>query len=216
MPSEEATAATEEPPSPDNSSTLPAGDELESTAVSTSEEVPPDQSPNSRLAAWTLGSRLSLAALANDRGVAAKSIPKWLEASRAAAEALGTSVTDLPERPAATDSGPASKQVLNYLFDEGQRIGRELQTAHGADHAALVEVAVKSGLLLLLYEPGSTTVDSIVEALEQAAPRAGLPPELLQPLVKLIEQKSTPEDVRAGVRRMHAEVDRFLAGPVEP
>jgi hypothetical protein len=171
--------------------------------------------PNTRLAAWRLGSRLSLAALANDRGVTTN-VTTWLEEARSAAKSLDTSVTDLPAPANAAESSAASPQVLNYLSVEGRRIGRDLSAAYGANHAALFEVALKSNLLILLYSPRSTTVEAISAAIRRAAPQAGLPTELWQPLVDLLGKDSSINDVRTAERKLHSDVEQYLANAAEP
>ena len=184
-------------------------------ASATTAAAPPANALNNRRAAWLLGSRLSLAALAHDRGVAEKNVPIWFEDARTAARILGTSVADLPEPAAAADEGPASRQVVNYLLLNGQRIGRELSKQHGPEQAALFEIALKSNILLLLYSPGASAGDSIATAISQAAPQAKLPAELWQPLVGALEKQAPQSDVRAAVRKMHIDVDQFLAGTAE-
>ena len=170
---------------------------------------------DSRLRAWQLGSQLSLAALANDRGVATENVHTWLENARANAGVLQTKIGPLPESGAAGGPLNTSRQALHYLFVQGQQIGRELSERHGADHAALVEVAIKSNLLLVLYSPGSPATDAIVGAVAQAAPRAALPARLWEPLHVLVASKADPADVRKAVQNFHAEVERHLAFAVE-
>jgi hypothetical protein len=184
--------------------------------VSATIEVPPPAVPtNTRRKAWLLGSKLSLAALANDRGVAAGDVPVWFGDARAAAESLQTHIDELPARPS-SDGQPASREVLAYLLDHGKQVGRDLAASYGPDHAALFEVAVKSSLLLVLYRPGSSVVEHISAAITNAAPRAGLPPELWRPLLDTLAGGAAPADVRAAVRKLHADVDAYLATAVEP
>jgi hypothetical protein len=166
-------------------------------------------------AAWLLGSRMSLAALANDRGVAAKNVPTWFADAQSTAKFLGTTVGELPEPAAANDTSPASRQVINYLLVNGQRIGRELAKQHGAEQSALFEIALKSNLLLLLYTPGSSAGDSIASAISKAAPQANVPAELWQPLVDALNKHMLQAEVRSAVRKMHGDMERYLAQPVE-
>jgi hypothetical protein len=166
-------------------------------------------------ASWLLGSRLSLAALAHDRGVAAKNVPVWFGDAQSVAKFLGTSVGELPEPAAADDTSPASRQVINYLLVTGQRIGRELAKQHGAEQSALFEIALKSNLLLLLYTPGTSAGDSIATAVAKAAPQAKLPADLWQPVVDALKNKMAQSDVRSAVRKMHGDIERYLAQPVE-
>jgi hypothetical protein len=105
--------------------------------------------------------------------------------------------------------------VLNYLFVQGQQIGRDVAARHGADHASLIEVAVKSNLLRVLYSPGAATTAAISGAIAQAAPRAELPASLWQPLLDLLAAKADPAEVRQAVQSFHAEVERHLSPAAE-
>jgi hypothetical protein len=184
----------------------------DATPVSATVDVaPPMVSPKIRHAVWTLGSRLSLAALAHDRRMATNSIPTWLDEAHSACKVLGTIVPELPEPAAVGDSSLASRQVIDYLLEQGQRIGRELAKRYGPEQAALFEVALKSNILLLLYSPGSDATNSISAAISRAAPHAKLPDVLWSPLIDRMNKKASLEDVRAAVRQMHSDVDGYLA-----
>ena len=173
--------------------------------------APPKLTPKVRYAIWTLGSRLSLAALAHDRQMAANSIPTWLDEARSACKVLGTTVPELPEPGQGADKSQPSPQVMDYLLSQGQRIGRELSKQYGAEQAALFEVALKSNLLLLLYNPGSDATNSIATSISRAAPQAKLPQELWLPVVERIGQKGSLDDVRKAVQQMHRDVSGYLA-----
>jgi hypothetical protein len=184
----------------------------DATPVSATVDVAPSAvSSKVRRAVWTLGSRLSLAALAHDRHMAANSIPTWLDEAHSACKVLGTTLPELPEPAAAGDTALASRQVIEYLLTQGQRIGRELAKRYGPEQAALFEVALKSNILLLLYSPGSDATNSISAALSHAAPQAKLPEILWSPLADRINKKASLEEVRAAVRQMHTDVDAYLA-----
>ncbi|MEX0613726.1 MAG: hypothetical protein WD738_04670 [Pirellulales bacterium] len=192
--------------------------DLETTTTSGIAELAPSAPAlTTRRAAWQLGSKLSLAALAHDRGMVPDSVATWFNEARSAAEALGTSVDELPEAAAATatEGEGASRRVHDYLFQQGQRIWRDLTDRHGRDHAALFEMAVKSNVLLVLYSPESPAVQSISTAVAEAGPRAELPPELWRPLLDTLANKSTATEVRTAVRRLHADVDQYLSAAAE-
>ncbi len=176
----------------------------------------PASAMNTKRTAWLLGSRLSLAALANDRGIAAKSVPEWFADSQQAAKILKTTVPDLPSPAASGDTEPASKQVMNYLLVNGQRIGHDLTKQYGPAEASLFEVALKSNLLLLIYRPGTLTVDSVSAAIQESAARARLPEKLWTPLIDAINSQAPPKEVQADVRKFHSDVDQYLAGSAEP
>jgi hypothetical protein len=189
----------------------------DATPVSATVDIAPQSvSPKVRHAVWILGSRLSLAALAHDRRMAANSIPTWLDEAHSACKLLGMTVPELPEPAAVGDTSPASRQVIDYLLTQGQRIGRELSKQHGPDQAALFEVALKSNILLLLYSPGSESTNSISAAITRAAPQAKLPDGLWSPLVGRMNKRASLEDVRASVRQMHSDIDQYLTSAAEP
>ena len=187
--------------------------------VETSTTPPPSEPPppaiNTRLAAWQLGSKLTLAAIAHDRGLVPDDAAKWFAEARAAADVLGTTVAELPEPAAASEVDGGSRGVHDYLFQQGQRIWRELTDRHGADHAALFEVAVKSNVLLVLYQPGSAAVDALAGSIREASPQAELPADLWRPLLDTLTNQSPVAKVRLVVRRLHADVEQHLAGPAE-
>jgi uncharacterized protein YegL len=85
-----------------------------------------------------------------------------------------------------------------------------LATQYGDDHAALFELAVKTNILLVLYQPEAPVVKSLTVAIDQAAERANLPSELWQPLVKLLDDGAPAKDVRNAVFQLHDDVDRHL------
>jgi hypothetical protein len=216
-PTDDASRATQEPvddaaPITDSTASETPGASESAASDVTSAPVASDSNP--RLDAWQLGSKLSLAALANDRGIASESVQQGLADCKSLAVRLGTTVADLPET-ALAGNRPASRQVLNHLFQQGQQIGRDLADQQGPEGAALFEVALKSNLLLVLYTPRSTSADAIADAISQAAPRAQLPASLWQPLVKMVTAKVDGADVRKAVKTFHAAVEQHLAGRAE-
>jgi hypothetical protein len=138
-----------------------------------------------------------------------------MEDARTAAKYLGTTIADLPEPASASDGSPASRQVMNFLLVHGQRIGSEVLKQHGPEQSALFEIALKSNILLLLYNPGSSAGNSVAAAISQAAPQAKLPTAYWQPLVEALGKQVPQSDVRAAVRKMHIDVDRYLAQTAE-
>jgi hypothetical protein len=192
--------------------------EVERTTAIEPEIEKPEPAPEApalttRRAAWQLGSKLSLAALAHDRNLVPADVAIWLNEARSAAELLGTSVDELPEADGDDEAG--SQGVHDYLFQQGQRIWRDLSDRHGGDHAALFEMAVKSNVLLVLYEPESPSVQALSTAIAEAGPKAELPAELWQPLLDALANQLTAAQVRAAVRRLHADVDQYLSAEAE-
>jgi hypothetical protein len=63
--------------------------------------------------------------------------------------------------------------------------------------------------------PGTSAGDSIATAISKAAPQAKLPAELWQPLVDALNKRAPQADVRSAVRKMHSDIERYLAQTVE-
>jgi hypothetical protein len=185
------------------------------TVSATVERAAPAETVSTRRAAWLLGSRLGLAALAHDRNVAPEETVVWFDEARTMAERLNTKVNDLPSRPATAGDEPASGEVRRYLLGDGRRIAADLATKYALDHALLFEVALKSDMLLVFNQQGSQDVSDIAAAIERAAPQAKLSEELWRPLLDTLAKQSPPVAVRAAVREMHANIDRYLAAETE-
>lgn len=173
-----------------------------------------DSTARTRRMAWLLGSKLSLSALAYDRGAPAESVAEWFSQARTLALSLGTSITDLPPRPNAI-TGPVGGQTLDYLFQLGQSVGRDLAQLQGPDHAALFEVALKSNVLLVLYEPGDSLVDAVATAIKSAGMRAKLPATIWQPLIDKIDSDAPDIEVQQAVFALHEAVDTYLGPSLE-
>jgi hypothetical protein len=199
------------PTEPASEAASPPATVSEPAAVPTPPVADPAHSP--RRIAWLLGSNLSLAALANDRAASAEKVAEWFDKAHRLAALLNTTVSALPPRPTAAAADPAAGRALDYLFNEGQSLGRHLAREYGDDHAALFELALKSNILLVRYQPGAPVVKALSAAISQAGERAKLPPELYQPLLKLLDENAPAKDVRDAVFEMHANVDRYLSTP---
>ncbi len=210
------------PPVAEPAATLPVPPVTDNTAGPPPTFVKPENPPatttpaapssfNTRRAVWALGSKLSLSALANDRGAVPENVTKWFTQSQKLAELLGTKIDPLPPQPAAADADPYSRAALNYLLLQGQSIGRSLAENQGADHAALLEIAIKSNYLLVLYQPRAPAGVDIATAIAEAAPRAKLPPELCKPLLDALAQQEPADDIHKLVRKLHTEVDSYLS-----
>lgn len=165
----------------------------------------------SRLAAWSLGSTLSLAALANDRAASEDKVTRWFNTARQQAEVLGTTVADLPPRPADDRVDMEGTRAMEYLFSQGQVIGPHLAQSLGDDHNALFEVALKSNILLVRYQPDAPVSKLLSAAISQASERAKLPPELVQPVLQAVEAQAPVKNVRDAVFDMHERVDNYLS-----
>jgi hypothetical protein len=187
--------------------------QLPTTARPATENADQSAAAMSRRAAWQLGSKWSLAALARERGASFDNVTKWLEQANTLARFLGASLSQLP--PPLSDREVSTRAMVRHLFAEGQRVGRQLAERYGPDHAALFELGVKSNLLLVLYEPKTPVAETLARSIAKARDEAGSPVELWQPLLDAMAEGREPAAVRQLVFRLHEEVDRSLAGPME-
>jgi hypothetical protein len=161
--------------------------------------------------AWALGSNLSLAALANDRAAPVDKIANWYETAQQLAKLFGTAVAELPPRPAAEEIDPQAARAIEFLFDQGQTLGRHIAALHGDDHVALFELALKSNILLVRYQPKAPIVKALSAAVSQAGERAKLPPDVYRPLLTLLDEGAPAITVRDAVFQLHADVDHYLS-----
>ncbi len=161
---------------------------------------------NTRHLAWVLGSKLSLASLA-----------PLMEADQVASandwqlEAVAQLLNVEPPQPPADTIGDATPaRAILGLLNNSRRVGEDLAYRHGVDHAALVEVAVKTNALVLLYEKNPALADPVRKAVEAAATRAKLPVETWQPLIDLLDRDPTNTELRSAVFDLHGRVETLL------
>jgi hypothetical protein len=185
-----------------------------STEVTETAETPSQPSVSTQRAAWRLGSDLSIAALANERGIAADQIPKWVAETQEMARLLNVTVAPLPNRPAEVPATGAPNAV-KYLAGQLTSIRGQLDTTYGIDHAALFDLALRSNLLLVYNAPGSAGVQQIAKSIADVAPRTNLPSSLWQPLLDALDNNAPEAGIRLAVRKLHADVDAHLANAGE-
>lgn len=167
-----------------------------------------DPARNTRRVAWLLGTKLSLAVLAHDRAGDPAEIKKWYDQSQSLARLLGTTIDPLPTP---NPGSAAGNQGIDFVFKQGQRIGRELAKRYGDAEAALFELAVKTNVLLTLYHPNAAVIQALTESMEAAGKRANLPADVVAPLAKAVAEKAPYATVRAAVYQMNRDIDRQLS-----
>jgi hypothetical protein len=161
-----------------------------------------------KAAAWRLGDQLSLAALLYAQGGHEDNVEKLLSALKPLAEAMQIEIKPFP--PRAATSTETYAVIIHYLIkDDGANIGREISGKFGNDAGTLFEVAVKSNLLILLYEPGDD--QGIGGVIQSRFSEIGLPENLWMGLVTAINDKSSQDDVKDAVFKMHNDVADYLS-----
>jgi hypothetical protein len=195
---------------------VPASDPAALPVSATVGAISPPASIGTKRAAWVLGSKFSLAALANDRGAVPEDVPKWFAEAQAMAEALNIALAALPARPSTAQSDTPSREVLGYIVEQEKAIGPQLAKAHGDEHDALFRLAVRTNLLRVLNTPGSKAVETLSASITDLGPRSGLPIKFWQPLLDVLTNEAASADIRTAVPRMHANVEQHLAAQQNP
>lgn len=167
---------------------------------------------NGKLAAWAIGHNLSLAALLYAQGNAPQLVDQTLGKAKSAAAAIDVEIKPFPA-PGKT-KGETTAQMIQYLIKgDGWSTGQALATKYGPGFGVLFELAVKSNLAIILYQPGDDSgIAGVVKARSEAI---HLPPELWMPLVTAMNDKRAAEDVKQAVFKMHDAVAAALANQPE-
>ena len=160
-----------------------------------------------RAASFIMGDNLSLAGLLYARGAKQETADALLAKCNSLAKELGVSVKPLPAR-GKTDVATTA-DVIHYLIKgEGWTIGTSLAKRYDKDHGLLFEVAVKSNLLLLLYQPGDDS--GIGDVVRSRCEELKLPQPLWIPVVEGVKAKKPYDQVREAVLKMHKDITEHL------
>ena len=162
-------------------------------------------------AAWKLGSKWSLAAAYYAKGLDQSRINAPLEQAREAALLLEIQLPDFPEN---LEQGIRQSTIVRYLLEEdGEVFLNQLHESLSKQHAALVELAIKSHTLLLAYRPDSKGLDPLVVEINKAAETSGLPEAVWRELIDLLNERSDFANIKKAVFKLHDEAVAHLDGP---
>ena len=91
--------------------------------------------------------------------------------------------------------GPGGAGSAPALDEAGKPLLAEISKKHGADAAALFEMAFKAETLQMLYigEPGDKIVEAVANNIKGNTARARLPAELSKPLLEKLAANVPPE-----------------------
>jgi hypothetical protein len=161
-----------------------------------------------KAAAWRLGDRLSLAALLYAQGGQDESVGQFMASIKPLAETMGIAIAPFPAR-AATPVDTYGETIVYLIEGGGAEIGRTLTQKSGKDAGALYDAAIKSNLLLLLYEPGDD--HGIGAVIKARMSEAGVPQHLWKGVVDAIDKKVSQSELKDAVVKMHDAVASYLA-----
>ena len=160
----------------------------------------------SRAVGWLIGDNLSLGSLVYAQGADPKDVATYLDKAKGLGANVGIVLPDLPVKGA--DETATLTDVIHYLIaGDGWKLGDTVTQNLGKPAAILFEVAIKSNLLLVLYEPGDDHgIGNIITARLDGL----LPRELWGPAVDAITAKASADDVSTAVVTMHTDISNFL------
>lgn len=159
---------------------------------------------NTRHLAWLLGGKLGLAELADLDGATPQEIAEWRSEVERLAKSLKVST------PGGGDASPDSGARVRGMLDAASRAGAELTRSHGVDHAALMEIALKTNALLVIAKDRPDLAGSVARAVEEAADRAMLPKFLWEDAVRKLKENPTADETHDAVVQLHERVESFL------
>ena len=141
---------------------------------------------------------------------AADQVNKWFTRARTLGLLMGVTVPPLPPRTG--DKAKDSTTILAYLLSVvGEPAPKMLAERYTAAHARVFELAINSNLLLMLYAPGDSLAHTIAEVIERDGARVRLRAALWKPVVDLVREGVSFNDVRDAVFEMHSDIGTHLA-----
>jgi outer membrane biosynthesis protein TonB len=159
-----------------------------------------------RQASWRLGETLSRAVLLFGSGASQYQVDQALSQARTLADGLGVSFRALPDRTAA--GGDTHGEAMRYLAASGALAG-ELADTHSHDDKTLFELAMRTNVVAETYEPGKDLLAA--HFIRTHAEDLGLPTQIWMPVVRSIDGKKPPDEVKSAIVRMHQEVAAYLS-----
>jgi hypothetical protein len=200
------TEAFETPPAAPPSPVIPA---VSTTPI----DLPADAAsvrtatPHELLLVWRVANKWSLAAAAYAKGLElSRYEPMQKEAAAAAAE-LGV---ELPALPTAEDGKLDVVVIESLRSGAGAHLATTVLERFGSQAGAEARLAIASHVLLLVYTPHDSAAASHAAPLRAAGEGSGLPAELWQPLVELVEKRAEFVPVRSAVFELDRRVEEHL------
>lgn len=160
---------------------------------------------NALYQSWELGKSLSFAALLRGKHAPDDAVKSTLLTVSKNAQSLGVTVP-APEKLSGDATEDTAAAIHFLLESAGKPVYNSLQSKHGDEHAALFELATKSSLLMMLYQPGDSTGESFATAIERAAQKAKLATDVWKPLTDKIQAKATQAAVSKEIKQFQSRV----------
>ncbi len=164
-----------------------------------------------KLTAWVIGDDLSLAAMLYAQGAAPEILAAKLNEARDLAGTLNLTIKPFP--PKADDkpgfNARTYADVIHYLIaGDGWALAKGVADAKDFAHGVLFEIAVKSNLLIMLYQPDDDK--GMSGFIRSRCQEINLPERLWGPLVTAMKQHGSEDQIKDAVFKMHDAVKQYL------
>ena len=160
------------------------------------------------VAAWQMSANVGLAMALFESNGTEDIIRPIADKAFKAARALDIQLPAPPEKSGKrAEDGAAIMKFL--LKDCGKAMSEKL--AKGPE-AAIAEIGLKSGVLLIIYGPGDESGKTIAKVIEERGKTAELPEALTATLVKKIRDGAPNNEVKDAVLDLHEKVNEHLVG----
>jgi hypothetical protein len=164
-----------------------------------------------RAAVWEMGCNLTLAAAGHAQGASSVNIEGLVATAELHGQALALRPPLLPARTgdAPVDGAAALNYMLNTL---AKAFVDDIESLYGKRTSALLDAAVKSAALLILYgNEDAGFNETICTAIERALSRAAIPSDLWSELVTACREHRTYAAVKDLTFEMRKSVSLYLS-----
>lgn len=180
---------------------------LAATLLLTGAAAHAEVSPVAKAAAWRIGDHMSLAGLLYAQGGEDENVKELIDSVKPLTEAMQIAIKPFP--PRAANPIETYAEIIQYLIKgDGAEIGRQIGKDFGKEAGTLYEIAVKSNLLILLYEPGND--QGIADVIQSRCTEIGLPNNLWFDVVNTVRGSASKEEVKSAVFKMHDDIAAYL------
>lgn len=164
-----------------------------------------------RASVWEMGCALTLAAVGRAAGASPDNVDGLVAKSELHGQALELRPPALPTRTG--DSASDGAHTLHYMLHAlADAFVDDIKTLYGQRASALLEAAVKSAALLMLYGEGGGSLNTTLGlAVERSLHKAAIPYELWSDLVAASREQGTHTVLKELIFRMRKDVSRYLS-----
>ncbi len=183
---------------------------MKDSSVTSAKENVATRAANTRFQSWELGKSLAFAALIRGKHGPDATVKSMLLTVSKNSQALKVTVPapDKQTDDVNTDTAAAIEFLLNKA---GKPIYKSLQENHGEDHSALFELAVKSTLLSMLYEPGDSTSEAFATAIRRSAKNASLDEAVWKALTDKVMKQADQAMVTSEIKQFQQRVAQAIS-----